>query len=110
MNCLVTVINGFILFSTCMRITAFDFCATVNMVCVIMSCWVIDIESLSAVHDDKPSTVRKSPYQAGFEHRSLRWKAKLLDFMHYCASLFPFDYLAMLKKKNTDSSALKIAP
>ena len=34
MNCLVAVINGLVLFSTGMRITAFDFCALVNMVCV----------------------------------------------------------------------------
>ena len=47
MNCLVSVINGFVLFSTGMGITAFDFCAPVNMVCVKMS--LIDIESLSAV-------------------------------------------------------------
>ena len=72
MNCLVSVINGFVLFSTGMGITAFDVCAPVNMVCVIM----IDIESLSAVHD-KPCTVRKSPYLAGFEPRSLACKAKL---------------------------------
>ena len=51
MNCLVTIINGFVLFSTGMRITAFDFCAPVNMVCVIISCWENDIESLFAVHD-----------------------------------------------------------
>ena len=53
MNCLVAVINGFVLFSTGMRITALNFCAPVNMVCVIMSCWEIGIESLSAVinHD-----------------------------------------------------------
>ena len=98
MNCLVAVIDGFVLFSTGMRITAFDFCAPVNMVCVIMSCWEIDIESLSAVHD-KQCTVRKSPYLAGFETRSLAYKAKLLGLKHYCASLFPFDYLVMLKKK-----------
>ena len=70
MNCLVAVINGFVLFS------AFDVCAPVNMVCVIMSCWEIDIECLSAVHD-KTCTVRKSPYLAGFEPRSLPCKAKL---------------------------------
>ena len=59
-----------------MRITAFEFCATVNMVCVIMSCWGVDIESLSAVHD-KPYTVRESPYLGGFEPLSFACKAKL---------------------------------
>ena len=49
---LVTVINGFVLFSTGMRITTFDFCAPVNKVFVIMSCWEFDIESPSAVHDN----------------------------------------------------------
>ena len=49
MNCFVAVINGFVLFSTGMGITAFDFCVPVNMVCVIMSCWEIDIENFSAV-------------------------------------------------------------
>ena len=44
MNCLVAVINDFAWFSTGMRITAFDFCAPVSMVCAIMSCWEIDIE------------------------------------------------------------------
>ena len=78
MNCLVAVINGLVLFSTGMRITAFDFCAPANMVCVIMSGWEIDIESLCAVHDklSKPCTVRKSPYLAGFEPKSLACKAK----------------------------------
>ena len=69
MNCLFAVINGFILFSTGMLITAIDFCAPVNMVCVIMSCCEIDIESLFAV--------QKSQYLAGFEPRSLSCKAKL---------------------------------
>ena len=73
---LVAVINDFVLFSTGMRITAFDFCAPFNMVCAIMSCWEFDIESLSAVHN-KPCTVRKSPYLAGLEPRSLACKAKL---------------------------------
>ena len=50
MNCLVAVINGFDLFSTGMRIPTLNFSAPVNMVCVIMSCLEIDIESLSAVH------------------------------------------------------------
>ena len=59
-----------------MRITAFDFCAPVDIVCVIMSCWKIDIESLSAIHD-KTCTVRKIPYLAGFEPSSLACKAKL---------------------------------
>ena len=77
MNLLVTVIiNGFVLFSTGMRITAFDFFVPLNMVCVIMSCWEIDIENLSDVHD-KSRTVRKHPYLAGFEPRSLAGKAKL---------------------------------
>ena len=76
MNCLIAVINGFVLFSTGMRITAYDFYAPVNMVCVIMSCWEMAIESLSAVYD-KPCTVRRSPYLAGFELRSLACKAKL---------------------------------
>ena len=49
MNCLVTIINGFVLFSTGMRITVFYFCVPVNMVCAIMSCWVIDIENFLAV-------------------------------------------------------------
>ena len=48
-NCLVTVINGFVLFSTGMRITAFDFCVPVNMFCAIMSCWEIDTEHFTAV-------------------------------------------------------------
>ena len=86
MNCLVAVSNGLVLFSTGMRIIAFDFCAPVNMVCVIMSCWEIDIESLSA-------------HIAGFEPRSLACKAKLYGFKYYCGSLFPFDYLVMLTKK-----------
>ena len=34
---------------TIMSITPFDLCAPVDMVCVIMSCWETDIESLSAV-------------------------------------------------------------
>ena len=76
MNCLVAVINGFVLFSTDMRITTFDFCSPVNMVCIIMSYWEIDIEGLSAVYD-KPCAVRKSPFPAGFEPRSLACKAKL---------------------------------
>ena len=53
-----------------MRITAFDFCVPVNMACVIMSCWEIEIESISVVHD-------KRPYLAGFEPISLACKAKL---------------------------------
>ena len=48
MICLVAVINGFVLFSTGMRI-AFGFCVPVSMVCAIMSCWEIDIENFSAV-------------------------------------------------------------
>ena len=75
MNFLVAVINGFVLFSTGMRITAFVLCAPVSMVCVIMSCWEIDIEGLSAIHDK--CTVRKKSYLAGFEPRSLACKAKL---------------------------------
>ena len=49
MNCLVAVINGFVLFSTGMRIIAFDFCVPVNMIFVMMSCWEIDIGNFSAV-------------------------------------------------------------
>ena len=49
MNYLVAVINGFVVFSTGMRITAFDFCVTVNMVYAVMSCWEIDIENFSEV-------------------------------------------------------------
>ena len=59
MECLVAVINGFVLFSRGMRITVFDFCAPVNMICVTMSCWEINIESLSAVHV-KQCTVKES--------------------------------------------------
>ena len=47
MNDLVAVINGFVLFSTGMRITGFALCVPVNMVCVMMSCWEIDIENFS---------------------------------------------------------------
>ena len=49
MNCLVAIINGLVLFSTGMRITAFDFCVPVNIVCTIMSFWETDIENFSAV-------------------------------------------------------------
>ena len=35
MYCLVAVINGFVLLSTGMRITAFGFCVPVNMVCAM---------------------------------------------------------------------------
>ena len=49
MNCLVAVINGFVLFATGMRMTAFDFCVPFNMVCAIVSFWEIDIENCSAV-------------------------------------------------------------
>ena len=80
-----------------MRITAFDVLGPVN------------IESLSAVHD-KPCTVRKSPYLAGFEPSSLACKANCGGYKHYSASLFSFDYTVMLKKTITDYSALKIAP
>ena len=62
-----------------MRIIAFDFCAPVNMVCVIMSCWEIDIESLSVVHD--------KPYLVGFEPRSLACKAKLYGFKYYSCTV-----------------------
>ena len=48
--------------------TAFDLCAPVNMVCVIMSYCEVDIENLAAVHD-KPCTVRKCQYLAGFDQR-----------------------------------------
>ena len=49
MNCLVAVINGFVLISTGMRIIGFDFCVPVNTVCAIMSFWEADIEKFSAV-------------------------------------------------------------
>ena len=49
-NCLVAVINCFVLFSTGMRITVFGFCVPVNMVCVIMSCWEIDIVKVSVLY------------------------------------------------------------
>ena len=49
MDCLVAVINGFVLFSIGMRITVFDFCVPVSMVCAIMSCCEIDTENFSAV-------------------------------------------------------------
>ena len=49
MNCLVAVINCFVLFSTGMRITAFDFGVPVNMICAIMSCRETDIENFSAM-------------------------------------------------------------
>ena len=48
MNYIVAVIKGFVLFSTDMRITAFDFCVPVNMSCAIMCCWEIDIEKLTS--------------------------------------------------------------
>ena len=46
---IVTVMNGFVMFSTGMGITAFDFCVPVSMACAIMGCWEIDIEHFSAV-------------------------------------------------------------
>ena len=49
MNRLVAVINGIVLFSTGMRITAFDLCVPVNMVCAIMSCWEIDVDKFLAM-------------------------------------------------------------
>ena len=54
MNCLVAVMNGFVLFSTGMHITAFDFGVPVNMVCAIVSCWEIDIENFSDVINHVP--------------------------------------------------------
>ena len=72
MNCLVAVINGFILFST--GIIAFDFCIPVNMVCAIMSCWEIDIENFSAVINHVQQ--EKTPYLAGFERKLLACRDK----------------------------------
>ena len=77
MNCLAVVINGYVLFSTGIRITAFDFRAPFNIVCDIMSCWEIDIESLSAVYDKRCKVKKKASYLAGSEPRSLAYKAKL---------------------------------
>ena len=50
-------VNAFVLFSTGMRITAFDFGVPVNMVCAIMSCWETDIESFSAVINHVQATL-----------------------------------------------------
>ena len=72
MNCLVAVINAFVLFSTGMPITAFDFRVPVNIVCAIMRCSEIDIENFSAVINH----VQLEKKLAGFEHKLLASRDK----------------------------------
>ena len=57
MNCLVAVINGFVLFLTGMRITAFDFVPLQDGLCYeLLGDWYH--ESLSTLHD-KTCTVKQ---------------------------------------------------